>query len=261
MAESVFFDEITLLVTHYNRSLSLERLLKSFEDRQIRFNEIVVSDDGSQSEHLNRLNQLKEKFGFSLICADKNRGLANNINKGQRAVSSTYTLYIQEDFIPTEQFYQRLTDGLELMKENLQIDLVRFYAYHRHPYLKPVKYGFSEMEFHFWHPGFWQFFCYSDHPHLRRSDFLQKFGDYHEGISSDRAEFRMAISFLQKKGKAIIHENFRDIFIQENSAQEPSQVSRKQFRKYLQLTNSFLIKFIRMLYRNIKFRVDYIFLK
>lgn len=257
----VCFDQIALLITHYNRSSSLQRLLQSFENLQLRFPEIIVSDDSSNPKHVNRLNQLKEQFDFKLINSDKNRGLANNINKGQRAVSSTYTLYIQEDFIPTEQFYQRLTDGLELMKEDPQIDLVRFYAYHRHPYLKPVKDGFSEMEFHFWRPGFWQFFCYSDHPHLRRSDFLQKFDNYHEGISSDRAEFKMAISFLQKKGKAIIHENFRDIFIQENSAQEPSQVSRKQFRKYLQLTDSFLIRFIRMLYRNIKFRVDYIFLK
>jgi glycosyltransferase involved in cell wall biosynthesis len=258
--ETAFFEEITLLITHYNRSSSLERLLKSFEDKHISFNEIIVSDDGSNQEHLSRLNQLKEGFGFQLIRADKNRGLANNINKGQRAVHSPYTLYVQEDFIPNEQFRKRLIDGLGLMKENPQIDLVRFYAYHKHPYLKPLRDGFSEMEFNFWRPGFWQFWCYSDHPHLRRSDFLQKFGNYREGISSDKAEFQMAISFLQKRGKAIIHEDFRNIFIQKNSRQEPSKVTRKKFRKYLQLTDFFLIKMVRTVYRNIKFRTDYLLL-
>jgi glycosyltransferase involved in cell wall biosynthesis len=258
--ETILFEDVALLITHYNRSSSLERLLKSFEDRHIRFNEIIVSDDGSNPEHLNQLDRLKEDFGFQLIQADKNRGLANNINKGQRAVHSPYTLYIQEDFIPNEQFRQHLINGLELIKEDLQIDLVRFYAHHKHPYLKPLPNGFSEMEFNFWRPGFWQFWCYSDNPHLRRSDFLQKFGNFREGISSDKAEFQMAISFLQKKGKAIIHEDFRNIFIHQNNLQEPSQVARKEFRKYLQLTDFFLIKMVRTGYRNIKFRTVYLFL-
>ena len=259
MGQELFiFKEIALLVTHYNRSLSLERLLQSFIDKRVRFNEIVVSDDGSKEEHLSYLHQLKEKFGFKLICSDINRGLANNINKGQRAVNSPFTLYIQEDFIPTEQFPRRLKEGLELMKKDSQIDLVRFYAYHKHPYLKPIQYGFSEMEFHFWRPNFWQFWCYSDHPHLRKSSFLERFGNFREGLNSDRAEFKMAISFVQKKGKSIIHESFRDIFIQANSQAEPSQVPRKQFRKYLQLTDFFPIKIIRTIYRNIKFRIDYL---
>lgn len=258
--ESTNLDQVTLLITHYNRSSSLERLLRSFQGLNLHFYEIVVSDDGSQPEHLNQLDQLKEKFGFKLICSDKNRGLANNINKGQRAVNSPYTLYVQEDFIPGNQAVQRLKDGLELMKEDARIDLVRFYAYHRHPYLKPLENGFSEMLFNFWSLGYWQFWCYSDHPHLKRSNFLQKFGDYPEGINSDRAEFKMAISFLQKKGTAIIHEDFRNTFVQKNNNLEPSRVSRKKIRQYLQQTSFFPVKFFRAIYRNIKFRMDYLFL-
>ena len=254
------FDEISLLITHYNRSLSLERLLKDFEDKHICFNEIVVSDDCSRTEHLNHLEQLKDHYGFKLIKTEKNRGLANNINKGQRAVSSPFTLYIQEDFVPTELFCQSLINGLELIREDPKIDLIRFYAYHKHPYLKPVKNKFSEMEFHFWRCNFWQFYCYSDHPHLRRSNFPDKFGDYEEGLFSDRAEFKMVISFLQKKGKSLIHDDYQKIFTQENSALEPSQVPRKKFREWLQLTDFFLIKFIRAIYRNVKFRIDYLFL-
>jgi glycosyltransferase involved in cell wall biosynthesis len=260
VGESSTFGEIALLITHYNRSLSLERLLRSFEERHIGFNEIIVSDDGSKPEHIRHLEELKTRFGITLVLAAKNGGLANNINKGQRAVKSPYTLYVQEDFIPTERFRQSLTHGLALMQEDPKIDLVRFYAYRKHPYLEPVKNGFSEMKFYFWRLNTAQFTCYSDHPHLRRSNFLEKFGDYKEGIKSDRAEFRMVIQFLQHKGKSLIHDDYRDIFVQENSAQEPSQVARKKVRQQLQLSDSVMISIIRSIYRNIKYRLDYFFL-
>jgi glycosyltransferase involved in cell wall biosynthesis len=254
------FDQVTLLITHYNRSSSLRRLLLAFQNLKMKFGEIVVSDDGSFPEHLEQLYQLKEEFSLKLILTDKNRGLAHNLNKGQRSVSLPYTLYVQEDFIPGPLAAQRIKNGIEIMAGNPRVDLVRFYAYRKYPYLRPLEKGFSEMKFNFWKPGFWQFWCYSDHPHLRRSSFLQKFGDYQEGISSDRAEFRMAISFLQKEGIALIHEDYQHTFLQRNSELEPSRVARKKFRKYIQLTNFFLIKFIRTIYRNIKFRIDYLFL-
>jgi len=257
--EQNIFSEITLLVTHYNRSISLERLLKSFEERQIRFKEIVVSDDGSKNEHVKNLEFFKDEYGIRLVLAERNKGLANNINKGQRTVNTPFTLYVQEDFIPTERFSRSLSDGLRFMQEDSKIDLVRFYAYRKHPYLKPLKNEFSEMEFHFWQPNAYQFNCYSDHPHLRRSSFLDKFGEYIEGIKSDRAEFKMAMSFVQHKGKAIIHNDFRDIFIQENSSAEPSQVARKKLKKQIQLSESFFIKIMRSVYRNVKFRVEYLF--
>ena len=253
-----YFGDITLLTTHYNRSHSLERLLGTFENEQIRFNEIVISDDGSRPEHLKRLKELEEKYKLRIIYSDKNRGLANNLNKGQAVIGTPYTLYVQEDFVPTEKFAQSLNDGWSLIKENPDIDLVRFYAYKKYPYRKPLKNGFSEMEFHFWRPNFWQFYCYSDHPHLRRSNFTEKFGQYREGINSDKAEYLMMISFLKKKGKAIIHEDYQGIFDQKNDSQEPSQVGRKRFKKYIQLTDFFLIRIIRTVYRNLKFRFDYL---
>ena len=258
--ESIRFDEIALLITHYNRSSSLERLLNAFEEKHIRFNEIIVSDDCSRAEHVDYLKKIQGTFGFKLILAEKNRGLANNINKGQRAVTSVYTLYVQEDFIPTDRFLQSLTDGLSFIREDPQIDLVRFYAYEIYPYLKPYKKDFSEMVFHFWRPNTLQFCCYSDHPHLRRSNFLDKFGNYKEGIHSDVAEFNMAIAFLQKKGKAVIHNDFQSIFIQENDDREPSQIPRKKFRKYLQQTDFLPVKAFRAVYKNTKFRIQYLFL-
>ncbi len=253
------FGEVTLLITHFNRSLSLERLLRFFDEQHIHFSEIIVSDDCSSDNHQKKLKQYEEKYGIRIITAEKNKGLANNINKGQRAVKSPFTLYIQEDFIPTGTFRQCLTDGIVLIKEYSDIDLVRFYSYRKYPYLKPLKYGFSEMRFHFWYPNAYQFNCYSDHPHLRRSNFSDKFGEYKEGIKSDRAEFKMVISFLQRKGKAVIHDDYQKLLQQENTTQEPSQVRRLKLKKQYQLSELFLIKIVRFVYRNIKFRFEYLF--
>ena len=36
------------------------------------------------------------------------------------------------------------------------------------------------MKFKIWYPGYKKFYAYSDHPHLRRSNFLEKFGRYSE---------------------------------------------------------------------------------
>ena len=251
------FNTITLLITHYNRSLSLERLLKTFLSQDITFGDIVVSDDGSKPEHIAYIKEIQEKYGFRLITTAKNSGLGNNINKGQKAVQTPYTLYIQEDFDPFPGYKQHLNDALEIMEERKDIDLVRFYAYFKYPYLKPYRNGYSEMMFKIWYPGYRKFHCYSDHPHLRRSSFLQKFGNYREGIKGDRTEFLMALSFLKNKGKAMFYEDFKGLFDQRNSADEPSTMKRSDLRQ----SSNPLISVARAIYRNIKHTSELLFFK
>jgi len=251
------FKSVTLLITHYNRSQSLLRLLKSFAGQQIAFGGIVVSDDGSKPEHIENIKSFQQEYNFRLITSAKNSGLGNNINKGQDAVQTPYTLYVQEDFDPMPGYARHLTDAVDMMEERPDIDIVRFYAYFKYPYLKPYKNGFSEMMFKIWYPGYRKFHCYSDHPHLRRSSFFQKFGRYREGIKSDRAEFLMALSFLKNKGKALLYDDFKSLFDQRNSADEPSTVKRSDLR---QSSNLFL-RFGRSLYRNIKHTADLLLYK
>ncbi|RYY34904.1 MAG: glycosyltransferase family 2 protein [Sphingobacteriaceae bacterium] len=246
------FDTITLLVTHYNRSQSLQRLLDAFVKQEVYFGDIVVSDDGSRPEHLERLKQLEEIYNFRLVTTPKNRGLGNNINKGQDAVQTNYTLYVQEDFDPYPGFAERLKDALDIMDERKDMDMVRFYAYFKYPHLKPFRNGFSEMKFSLFYPGYRKFHMYSDHPHLRRTSFFHKFGRYAEGLKGDRTEFLMAISFIKHKGKAMFYENFKGVFDQINPENEPSTMTRSDLR---QSDNPF-ISFARMLYRNLKHNYD-----
>jgi glycosyltransferase involved in cell wall biosynthesis len=223
--------EVTLLITHYNRSASLERLLKAFSDLDCHFGDIVVSDDCSKPEHLDRLIELKEELGFTLVTTPKNGGLGNNINKGQEVVKTPYTLYVQEDFVPTEVFPDRLVESIGFMNEDKSLDIIRYYAYFRHPILEPFKNGYSYMKFNFWNQNHIKFYLYSDHPHLRRSTFLEKFGRYAEGLNVNVTEFYMSLRFIQRKGKGLFYENFTTLFDQKNTSSEPSTANRDAWRE------------------------------
>ncbi len=254
MANTHHFTGVALLITHYNRSRSLERLLASFKSLGCVFDEIVVSDDGSKPEHVDYLKQLQNSYTFKLVTTPKNSGLGNNINKGQDAVTAPYTLYVQEDFEPAAIFPEKLGVALSLMNERPELDMARFYAYFKYPYLKPIRDGFSEMNFRAWLPGYQKFYFYSDHPHLRRSNFLQKFGRYPEGLKGDVTEYTMMMNVLKKKGKAIYYDNFQDLFYQKNSSDEPSTMTRETWRT----TSNPVISAVRDVYRYVKFNKDYL---
>src|SRR5690606_39124240 len=125
-----------------------------------------------------------------------NKGLGNNINKGQDAVHTPFTLYVQEDFVPMDIFPDKFSVALQMMRERPELDLARFYAYFKYPYLRPLRDGFSAMRFNWWLPGYLKFYMYSDHPHLRRDNFFGRFGRYTEGVKGDVTEYRMMMSFL-----------------------------------------------------------------
>jgi glycosyltransferase involved in cell wall biosynthesis len=257
MASLNHFGNVTLLVTHYNRSKSLERLLESFRQQGCSFGDIVVSDDASKPEHIAFMQQLQSKYPFRLITTPKNGGLGNNINKGQDAVTTPYTLYVQEDFVPTDLFAASFIDALSFMDSDRSLDSVRFYAYLKYPYLRPYGKGFSELIYSIWQPDYMKIYAYSDHPHLRRSDYLSKFGRYKEGVSVDRSEYAMCVSFIQKRGKGLVFDEYQSLFVQKNSSEEPSTIKRTHWKQ----RNNILIRTVRTLYRTAKYNFDILFMR
>jgi len=253
------FKNVSLLVTHYNRTKSLEHLLNSLKLQEFEFEDIVISDDGSKPEHIERLKALQEIYSFKLVTTSQNRGLGNNINKGQREITSPYTLYLQEDFVPKALFADKLSNAIDFMEERAELDMVRFYGYFKYPYLKEYKNGFSEMVFTAlpWYGKYRKFYFYSDHPHLRRSNFLEKFGIYNEGTSGDVTEYQMMMSVIQKDGKGLFYDDFQGLFDQQNSSEEPSTMTRTSLRE----SKNPVITAVRHLYRHIKFNFDYHFSK
>jgi glycosyltransferase involved in cell wall biosynthesis len=246
MAAKHNFDRVTLLITHYNRSKSLEHLLKRCAEEELSFEEVVISDDGSKPEHLAYVKQLQEAYAFRLITTPVNKGLGNNINKGQDAVKTPYTLYVQEDFEPTAHFAANFSNAVKLMDEE-DWDLIRFYTFPwaPFPYLKDYKYNYAQMLFKptLWHLNHLKFRLYSDHPHLRRSGFLQKFGRYLEGQRGDPTEYNMCMQFIIKGGKALMFKG-PDLFLHEHGAIEPNTMVRSKWK----LSNSIFIKLLRSVY-------------
>jgi len=248
------FFQVSLLITHYNRSLSLSNLLYTLKDLKCSFGEIIVSDDGSNEEHLANLHLLQKAFNFKLVTTPVNRGLGHNINKGQDAVKMPYTLYIQEDFEPSGEFPHQFLQGLRHMMGNHSLDIIRFYAYSPYAYLKPFDEHFSRMYLPTFGTNYTKIYLYSDHPHLRRSDFFEKFGRYPEGLKGDLTEYKMCISFLQNKAQGLFYNDYSRLLIQKNSQQEPSTMTRASWRE----GNSIWIKLIRNTYRQLKYNFDII---
>ncbi|HET8827913.1 MAG TPA: glycosyltransferase [Pelobium sp.] len=248
------FNDISVLVTHYNRSKSLEKLLKTLQQLDLHFNQIVVSDDGSKPEHLEYVKNLQAVYPFKLVTTPKNKGLGNNINKGQKVIETPYTLYIQEDFVPQRIFSDKLEKAHQFLQHDPFLDFVRFYAYFKFPNLTSISDGFSEM--HFSHAKFWEgyrkFYLYSDHPHLRRKNFFDRFGEYPEGIKPDRTEYNMMMQVLAGKPKAYFYDEINALLTQENSAEEPSTIKRN----FLRNSSHFPSVFARMVYRYLRFNLE-----
>lgn len=253
------YPDISLLVTHYNRSKSLERLLSALEQLDLKFHEIVVSDDGSNAEHQAYITALQLRYEFSLVKAPINRGLGNNINKGQQYIKTPFTLYIQEDFVPKPLLAEKLTLSRQMMLADASIDFVRYYGYYSYPYVKPAEHGFNEMVFKHW--KLWQhyhkYYYYSDHPHLRRSNFLERFGKYAEGVNPERAEYKMMMQVLANKPKALIYQDINALLTQVNDDEEPSTFKRN----FLRNNNHFLSVAARALYRYLRFNSELLLFK
>jgi len=249
------FPEVTLLVTHYNRSQSLQNLLATFRALNCTFDDIVVSDDGSKENHLKHVKELQAKFGFRLITTPVNKGLGNNINKGQDAVQTAYTLYVQEDFEPSALFPQKFVEALDLFQNHPEFDIIRFYSYILYPYLKPYNESYSEMVIPPLATRYTKVYYYSDHPHLRRKSFTERFGRYVEGLAPDKTEYRMCVSFIQHKGRGLFYNEYQQLFTQRNTQQEPSTYTQKKRT----ISKNQLLAIVRDVYRQIKYNYDIYF--
>lgn len=247
------FPNVGLLITHYNRSKSLETLLATICSLSCFFHEIVVSDDGSEKTHLEHLNYLKSIYSFKLITSPRNRGLGHNINKGQDEITSEYTLYIQEDFIPTEYFPTCLKQALLRMENNKNIDIVRYWSYFTYPYLGCISAdGYAEMRPKLWGVKYNKMYCYNDTPHLRRTSFFDRFGRYEEDLTGDETEYRMCLSFLRNKGVGLFYVDSTKLFKHQNTAEEPSTMGRPNWMK----SRQFFIRLYIALRKQIRFNYD-----
>ncbi len=217
MSSPWFLKDVTLLITHYNRSRSLERLLAALSKLQCTFEDIVVSDDASRPEEMKEVKRLQEIYKYRLVATPVNRGYGNCINKGEDAITTPYTLYLQEDFVPSELFPENCKNALQFMNEDPSLDYPRFWAIGDMKLdLKPYGKGFSEMIYKISNPHHYKFYQFSDTPNIRRRNFREKFGRYREGIYGDKTDYYMAISFLHNEGKGLFFDAYDTLFVHDD---------------------------------------------
>ncbi len=249
MSQGYFFKDVTLLITHYNRTRSLERLLASLAKLKCSFEDTVVSDDASRPEEMEKVKKLQQIYNFRLVTTPKNRGYGNCINKGEDAITTPYTLYLQEDFVPFDIFPEHFKDALQILNEDRAIDYVRFWALEdMHLNLKPYGKGFSEMEYKLGNMYHYKFYQFSDTPNIRRNNFREKFGRYREGIFGDLTDYYMAISFLHNKGRGLFFNKYDSLFVHSDSEEGSRIRSGKNWKQ----SGNIFIRFMRFFYLRYK---------
>ena len=106
-----------------------------------------------------------------------------------------------------------------------------------------------------WFTNYKKIYYYSDHPHLRRSSFFERFGRYEEGLKGDKTEYKMCVSFIKNKGKGLFYDDYKALFKQENSSEEPSTMTRSNWTQ----SENLLITLVRNIYRQVKYNFDLLF--
>lgn len=189
---------LSILITHYNRPESLVVCLKTIRDLQLDIPyEIVVSDDGSTLENLQKVRALKID---QLITVFINEGLTANLNKGIKACKGDYIFYCQEDFTILPELSQQLQEVFKVL-DNGKLDMVRLRANYVFKHLIRITdeiYRIPRFSFKNFNINTFQ---YSDHPFITKVNFYKKYGYYLEGTSGPYGETEYAIRILNTNAK------------------------------------------------------------
>lgn len=189
---------LSILITHFNRPEALKICIAAI--RGLKFTmpiEIVVSDDCSAPDILPILQNLQID---TLVTTEVNQGLASNLNKGIKACTGDYLLYIQEDFIINPEILNVLTESLDVLKAGA-LDMVRFRANYVFSHLIPLtphifripKFSFRNFNINT--------FQYSDNPFLTTPRFFKNLDYFLDNTSGPYGETEFAIRVLKSNAK------------------------------------------------------------
>jgi len=88
---------ITCIILNYNNYIGLRRNLNKILTLDVKFDQIIVVNDGSRDNSLNYLNTLKKKHKLQIINNIKNLGINKSFNKALKFVKSQYIFSMATD--------------------------------------------------------------------------------------------------------------------------------------------------------------------
>lgn len=185
---------ISLVTFSYNRSGFLHNAISYFYkncDIPPSDIELIISDDGSSHEHIEAIKKIALKFNADKLLLHEHGGLGYNQNCGIKEASCPYIFHLQDDFALMNESKGKniINVGIKILDTHEDIDLVCF-RYDNEP--ESIGYYDGEIGYLTTIDGIdikrmcGGLFTYSDGPHLKRSNFHQKYGYYEEKGSSTK---------------------------------------------------------------------------
>lgn len=195
--------DISFLITHYNRPSDLLKCVEAIKKIKLASFEIIVSDDFSSPENIKRLKNIDVD---KIVFAEKNQGLAANINKGLKACQGKYIIYCQEDFVLDPKISDVLSECLNLILGK-KVDMIRFVANYKFNKLVSLTENISLIPKFSLQNFLLNYYQYSDHPFITKKSFYQEYGYYLENTSGRYGETEYAIRILKSNAKIAISNN------------------------------------------------------
>lgn len=193
-------NSISFLITHYHRAEDLLKCINAIRMLELENYEIVVSDDGSDATTLETISTYHID---TLVRAERNGGLASNINKGIAVCKGTFILYCQEDFLLDSNLKKVLPRLLSYLHDRTA-DMIRLTSYFRFNKVRKLNEDifliprFSLANF------FQNYYRYSDHPYIVKSDFYDKHGYYLDYTSGGYGETEYSVRLSRSSVKIAI---------------------------------------------------------
>ncbi len=97
----------SVIISVYNRFDYLELLLAGFERQTFKQFEVIIADDGSGNEFINKLKNISDSFSFPILHLwQEDKGFRKNkiLNKSITASTADYLIFIDGDCIPHREF-------------------------------------------------------------------------------------------------------------------------------------------------------------
>jgi len=181
--------KVSVVFITYNRPDFLVDSIKAIRNNCKYPNlELIVSDDGTKPSIKKFLHDLAID---KLVTSETNQGLGANSNKGIKAATGEYILHLQDDFecVSTEPFIEK---SIQIIKNHSDVGLVRLHHSTRFPnkidYKLPDGTPYSILGFDQPKDMKNNIYIYSDHPHLKKSNFHDKSGYFTEGLKVGETE-------------------------------------------------------------------------
>ena len=226
---------LSILITHYKRPDRLKDCIDIIRNSNLTVDyEIIVTDDCSPQKVIDEISVLKID---KLLLSQSNSGLANNLNKGLKACSGDYILYVQEDFIARDGLATILNETIVILEQG-KLEMVRLTANYRFQKLEPISENISKIPMFSFQNFKYNTYRYSDHPFIVKKNFFDTYGFYLANSTGPYGETEYAMRILKLNVKVGITTKY--YFFQDDhgiSVMNPKEVliapsrKRKGFKK------------------------------